>query len=88
LQELRFEQAVSYAKQSIPHNRYNAPPYQVWAAAAAQMGHEEEARRALEGALSISPGLTINRFAELWPVARFKNLDAYLDGLRMAGLPE
>jgi TolB-like protein len=88
LQELRFEQAVRFAKQSIRHNHYNASPYLVWAAAAAQLGHREEARQALEGAIKITPQLTVGRFAEFWPVARYKNLDAYLDGLRKAGLPE
>lgn len=88
LQELRFEQAVSFAKRSIRHNQYNASPYLVLAAAAAQLGHGTDARHALEGAIKITPQLTVGRFVEIWPVARYKNLDAYLDGLRKAGLPE
>ncbi len=34
------------------------------------------------------PALTITRLEEIYPVARYKNLDGFLDGLGKAGLPE
>jgi hypothetical protein len=38
--------------------------------------------------LELHPKLTISRLQEIFPIANYKNLDVYLDGLRKAGLPE
>jgi hypothetical protein len=32
--------------------------------------------------------LTIARLKEIYPVARYKNLEGFIEGLRKAGLPE
>ncbi len=46
--------------------------------------HFDADRRALE----IDPELTISRLKEIYPVARYKNLDGFLDGLGKAGVLE
>ena len=88
LQELRFEQAADFAKRAIRQYELVAPQYHILAAASAHLGRDAEARQALTAALEINPELTIGNFPDLYPVARLKNYDDYLDGLRMAGLPE
>ena len=88
LQELRFEEAVEFARQAIRHNENLGSGYFILAAALAHLGNEGEAKKALAAALNINSGMTITTFQENYHVARFKNLDAYLDGLRKAGLPE
>lgn len=88
LQELRFEEAIEFARRSLRHNEFVGPVYFVIAAAAAHLGHEAEAQQALSTGKSISPGITVQNFGDYYQVAGFKNLDAYLDGLRKAGLPE
>ncbi len=41
-------------------------------------------RRSLE----LDPKLTVSRILEIYLIARYRNPDADLDGLRKAGLPE
>ncbi len=88
LQELRFEEAVGFARRALRHNEILAPAHHIIAAVSAHLGRDAEAQQALRAALEINPDLTIGNFRDLYPVAQFKNLDAYLDGLRKAGLPE
>jgi hypothetical protein len=38
--------------------------------------------------LELDPKLTVSRVLEIYPISNYKNLDAYIDGLRKAGLPE
>ncbi len=49
---------------------------------------EDEAQAAIKQSLRHNPKLTIARLPEFLPISNFKNLDAYLDGLRRAGLPD
>lgn len=88
LQERRYEEATKFAKQALRHNENFAPARHIIAAASAQLGRDTEARQALRAALEINPELTISNFPKLYPVALLKNLDAFLDGLRKAGLSE
>ena len=88
LQELRYEEAIDFAKRAIRHNERLGPAYYILAAALAQLGKETHALEALAAALKINPGMTVRAFPENYHVAQFKNLDAYLDGLRRAGLSE
>ena len=45
-------------------------------------------REAVRRSLKLDPDLTVSRLEEIYPIAGYKNLDSYLDGLRKAGLPE
>ena len=54
----------------------------------AHMGREEEARSAADELLKLLPGLTIERCRRTVPAKQTAHLEAYLDGLRKAGLPE
>ncbi len=47
-----------------------------------------EATWAVKQSLKPNPKLTVTRLPEFFPISNFKNLDAYLDGLRKAGLPD
>lgn len=88
LQDLRYEEAAEYAKRATRQYEHLAPAYFILASASAHLGQEAAARDALAAALSINPGMTIQRLPDCYPLARLKNLDVYLDGLREAGLPE
>ena len=88
LQELRYEEAVDYAKRALRHNEHLAAAYYILASALAHLNREADARKALTAALKINPRMTVRAFPRNYQVARFKNLDVYFDGLRKAGLPE
>jgi TolB-like protein/DNA-binding SARP family transcriptional activator/Tfp pilus assembly protein PilF len=88
LQELRFAEAIAHAKRAIRHNAQLGPAFYILAAASAHMGKVAEARDALAAALKLTPEMTLAKFVDSYDVSFFKNVDAYLDGLRKAGLPE
>jgi len=86
LQELRYEEAIKFARKALQHNEHLAPAHHIIAASAAHLERMDEAKEALERALGINPDLTLRNFAELFPVSGLKNLDRYLKGLSKAGL--
>jgi len=88
LQELRYEEAAKAAKKAIQLNHHVIPAHLVLAASCAHLERLEEAQAAVKQSLKLNPKLTIARLPEFFPISNFKNLDAYLDGLRKAGLPE
>ena len=87
LQERRYEEAAKFAKNALQIHEGTVPAYHILAAACAHLGRMDEARAAVTKALEFDPDLTISRLEAIYPVARLKNLDAFLDGLRKAGLP-
>ncbi len=88
MQEQRYEDAASWARKSIRQHRYNLPAYHVLAASCTQRDRLDEAKETIQQLLELDPELTITRLQEIYPVANYRNLGSFLDGLRRAGLPE
>jgi tetratricopeptide (TPR) repeat protein len=88
LQDMRYQDAADAAKKALQLNKYMVPAHLVLAASCAHLGRLDEAQAAIRRALEFNSKLTIARLPELFPIARYKNLDVYLDGLRKAGLPD
>jgi tetratricopeptide (TPR) repeat protein len=88
LQDMRYQDAADAAKKALQLNSYNVPGHLVLAASCAHLGRLDEAQAAIKESLKLNPELSVTRLPELFPIARYKNLDAYLDGLRKAGLPD
>jgi adenylate cyclase len=88
MQEQRYEDAASWARKSIRQHRFNLPAYHVLAASCTHRDRLDEAKETIQQLLELDPELTITRLQEIYPVANYKNLDSFLDGLRRAGLPE
>ncbi len=88
LQEMRYQEAADAANKTIQLYRYMLPAYLIRAASCAHLGRLDDARAALKRALELVPELSVSRLLEIYPIARYKNLNAYLDGLRKAGLPD
>lgn len=83
-----YQEAVSFARKSIRLHPYNLPVHHVLVASYAQLGRLDEARNALSDLTELEPDLTLNRFQQIYPVASYRNLDAFLDGLRQAGVED
>lgn len=88
LQELRYEQAAEAAKKVVQVNSYILAAHLILAASSVHLGRLEEARAAIKRSLQLDPTLTVSQVQEIFPIANYKNLNAYLDGLRKAGLPD
>ncbi|HWH85081.1 MAG TPA: winged helix-turn-helix domain-containing protein [Burkholderiaceae bacterium] len=77
-------EALRIASSRQPKHR----PTHVWlAAAAAQAGHDEEARRAADVVLTLQPDFSGARFLRLVRHSRQQDADRLAEGLRKAGLP-
>jgi hypothetical protein len=37
--------------------------------------------------MAVDPAISVDRFVKIHPVARYRNLDGFLEGLKKAGLP-
>lgn len=83
-----YQQAMSFARKSIRLHRYNLPVYYVLAASYAQLGHMGEARDTVCQLLNLDPEAAISRLQQIFPVARYQNLEGFLEGLRKAGLAD
>ncbi len=56
-------------------------------AALGHLGREAEARPAIRALLAIDPGFTLQRFRRAAPYVRRRDIDHFLRGLRLAGVP-
>jgi hypothetical protein len=79
------------AYETLQRGRERMPDYRamtVWlAAAAAQSGHETEAREAADRVLTMAPNFTIAAWLRHIQFERGADADRLADGLRKAGLP-
>ncbi len=64
------------------------PAYRLLAATYAQLGRLEEARQAARELLKINPGFSIERYSARAPYLDKALMAEYIEGLRLAGLPE
>ena len=62
--------------------------YRILAPALVQLGRMDEARSTVAKLLELAPAMTISGLRERWPIRDKETLNAILDGLRIAGLPE
>jgi adenylate cyclase len=84
----RYEDAVRWLRECASRLPYLQWPHLYLAAAYAQSGQLEEARKEAAEVLRINPGFTIERYKRLAVFKDPKDVEHRLDGLRNAGLPE
>ena len=88
MQQAQYEEAASWAAKSLAQHRLNLPAYHVLGASCVHIERQAEAANAVKQLRELDPELTISRLKNTYPVARYRNLDAFLEGLSRAGLPE
>ena len=88
MQQARYEEAASWAGKSLAQHRFNLPAYQVLGASCIHIDRRAEAENAVKQLRELDPDLTISRLRTTYPVARYRNLDAFLEGLSKAGLSQ
>jgi adenylate cyclase len=88
MQAKRYEDAVTWATRAIRENPNSSTPYRTLAASCIHLGQLDEGRQAMQRVLELEPGLTLSEFKRTYPIARYANLDDYLEGLQRAGLPD
>jgi adenylate cyclase len=83
----RYQEAAAWVRQAINQNRDYLVPYRLLATSLALLGRVEEAHAALPGLLAVAPGYTLAD-AAAHTAFRGSVRERYLQGLRLAGLPE
>ena len=84
----RYEQAVDWASKTVQRRPDFAWAYRTMAASYAQLGRQEEARRALDKAIELAPEFTIPEGARVLLTAELTAGERYRNGLRLAGLSD
>ena len=84
----RFEQAIEWADRALHDQPRMVTAMRVKVAALAHLGRLDAAGTELSRALAVQPKLTIAGFREQTHYMAPEVLELYVDGLRLAGLPE
>jgi adenylate cyclase len=84
----RYHEAAKWAEQSLQRKPDAALPHRFLAASYAHLGRLDEARRALDEALRLTPGFSLAAVRLMAASADPAFRDPLIDGLRKAGLPE
>ena len=84
----RFEQAIEWADRALHDQQRTVVGMRAKVVALAHLGHLDKARAELSRLLAIDPKLTIAGFREQAVYLAPEVLELYVDGLRLAGLPE
>ena len=88
MQQAQYEEAASWAAKSLARHRLNLPAYHVLGASCVHIERQAEEANAVKQLRELDPELTISLLKNTYPIARYRNLDAFLEGLTKAGLPE
>ena len=84
----RFNEAVEWTSRALRERPAFAPALRFHAVSLVALGRLEEARDTVAYLLQLEPGLTASKLRERAPIFDPKLMNAFLDGLRKAGLPE
>jgi tetratricopeptide (TPR) repeat protein len=84
----RFQEAVMWARKAERDNPNFSVTLRVLAASYAQLGQLENAKATLSRLLNLSPDLTIARLRQFMPYRPGAYYEPYIEGLRVAGLPD
>jgi adenylate cyclase len=84
----RFDEAVKWTSRAVRERPAFAPALRFHAACLVELGRLGEARDTVAHLLQLEPGLTTSSLRERVPIFDAKLMNAFLDSLRKAGLPE
>jgi TolB-like protein len=82
------ETALEWARRGAQHNANYLPAWREYAAAAGVLGRQIEAQAAAARVLAIDSKFSINRLKGRYPTVPSETYERYLQGLRLAGIPE
>ena len=84
----RPEEGYEYALKSIAENDGWSQSWRLLAITSAHLGRLDEARETMKTVIKLEPNITISSMREWVPYRDAASIEYFLDGLRMAGVPE
>jgi DNA-binding SARP family transcriptional activator/TolB-like protein len=83
-----YERAVLVGRRAVKGNPNLVAGYKPLIAALGHLGRRDEAQEYIRDLLSLEPNFTIERFAQVYAFRRLSDGERYMEGLRLAGVPE
>lgn len=83
-----YERAATVGRRSVESFPDFVNAYKPLLAALGHLGRREEAKPYLDKMLRLEPGFTVENFSEVYPIKKARDRKRYMDGLRLAGVPE
>lgn len=87
LQLGNYQEAAVWANKSIRRHPENLSAKYILVASLAQLDRNSELKATISEIMAVDPEISVDRFVKIHPVARYRNLDGFLEGLKKAGLP-
>ena len=84
----RYEEAAEWARRALQQPNFQWSRYAVLIAALGQLGRLDEARNCIQELQAKRPDTSISFVRETHLFGDSASMSHYLDGLRMAGLPD
>lgn len=84
----RYAEAAEALEEANQRNESSLYPRLFLTATYVQLGRQDDAEWQIEEILTLNPGTTVSHLAKTFPVEDHEQLDAFLEDLRKAGLPE
>jgi len=83
-----YEQAVLIGRGVVKVNPNFSASYKPLIAALGHLGRSDEAKPYIDKLLSLEPNFTVERFGQVYPLRNVTDSERYMEGLRLAGVPE
>jgi tetratricopeptide (TPR) repeat protein len=83
-----YERAVTVGRRAVETLPDFVNAYKPFIAALGHLGRREEARPYVERLLRLEPKFTVENFGEVYPIKKTSDRKRYMEGLRLAGIPE
>jgi DNA-binding SARP family transcriptional activator/TolB-like protein len=83
-----YERAVSIGRRAVKANPEFSNAYKPLIAALGHLGRREEAAAYIKKLLSLEPNFTVASFGKVYPIRKPEDRERYMQGLRLAGVPE
>jgi tetratricopeptide (TPR) repeat protein len=83
-----YERAVTVGRRAVKTLPDFVNAYKPLIASLGHLGRREEARPYVVRLLALEPKFTVENFAEVYPIKKASDRKRYMEGLRLAGIPE
>ena len=83
-----YKKAVVVGRRVVENNPGYSNGYKPLIAALGHLGRRDEAKRHVEKLLELESNFTIRQFSQIYPIKKDSDRERYVQGLRLAGVPE
>src|ERR1700736_5798320 len=83
-----YERAILVGRRAVEANPNYTPGYKPLIASLGHLGRRDEAQLYVRKLLALEPNFTVERFGQVYSFKKASDRERYMEGLRLAGVPE